>query len=405
MIRSLLREWGIGGPAGYVFVGRAVAMGSSILTALVASRLLGAEGRGVVVGFAAVQYLLASGLAAGTGSAVYLLASRREQTATGIAGSILTVGAGIAVLTSIAALGAIRLDLSPHLLPGLDAAVVMVIGPAAGCQYVATAMIQLAMGTSRAAATMATLALAPAGLLGATLVVTVSHGNAASMVVAYAIAWAVAALVATAIVSARPRFSGAVSKRVLEVGSPAALGDIANALSYRSDVVLLALLAGPSAVGVYSLAVQAMEPLWLLAGSAAGGLLIALPRQSPATWRASTVRATLRVGIATAIGAGAVVLLMPFLAGVAGPSFADSPGVALLLAPAIVFLAASKTLAVVQLARGRLWLATAISASSLAVNTSSNALLIPTFGAAGAAIGSVISYGASALLWIRALRR
>lgn len=405
MIRALSGAAGLGGPAAFVFFGRLLALGTGILTALLASRALGADGRGVVVTFAAIQFLLATGLAMGTGSAAYLLTSRREVEVPAIVGGVLQVGAAIGVASGLVAAAAIATGIDRQLLPDAPAAVAVLIAPAAASQYVATTMVQMAMGSARPKATMIALALSPVLLLVATASVAAAGGGAADMIAAYTVAWAVAAAVAAVVVSRRVSIRLATARRLVGVGSPAALGDLANALSYRSDVLVLSLLAGPAAVGVYALAVQALEPLWILAGSAAGGLLISLPSQPSQTWKPTVVTATLRISAMTLVGAVVVVLLMPVLVTAAGPGFEAAPIVALAIAPAIVLLAASKTLSVVQLVSGRLGWSTLISGASLAVNLAANVALIPVLGAVGAGLASVVSYGSSAVLWTWALRR
>ena len=405
MIRALSGAAGLSGPAAFVFFGRLLALGTGIITALLASRALGADGRGIVVTFAAVQFLLATGLAMGTGSAAYLLTSRRDLPVPAIVGGVLLVGVAIGVASAIVAAAAIASGMSRQLLPDRPAAVALLVAPAAASQYIATTMVQMAMGSARPKATMISLAVSPVMMLVATASVAAVGGGAAEMIAAYTVAWAIAAGVAAIVVSRSVSVRLSTARRLVGIGSPAALGDLANALSYRSDVLVLSVLAGPAAVGVYALAVQALEPLWILAGSAAGGLLISLPSQPPQSWKSTVVGATLRISAVTLVGAIAVVLLMPILVTAAGPGFEAAPLVALAIAPAIVLLAASKTLSVVQLVSGRLKWSTLISGASLLLNLAANVALIPLLGAVGAGLASVVSYGSSAALWAWALRR
>jgi O-antigen/teichoic acid export membrane protein len=318
---------------------------------------------------------------------------------------VLLVGGAIGVASAVVAAAAIASGITRELLPNVPAPAAVLVAPAAASQYLATTMVQMAMGSARPRATMIGLAVSPVLLLVATAGVASVGGGAAEMIAAYTVAWAIAAGVAAIVVSRSVSVRLASARRLMGVGRPAALGDLANALSYRSDVLVLSLLAGPAAVGVYALAVQALEPLWILAGSAAGGLLISLPSQPPQTWKPTVVGATLRISAVTLVGAIAVVVLMPVLVTAAGPGFEAAPIVALAIAPAIVLLAASKTLSVVQLVSGRLGWSTLISGASLALNIAANVALIPLLGAVGAGLASVVSYGSSAALWTWALRR
>jgi O-antigen/teichoic acid export membrane protein len=225
------------------------------------------------------------------------------------------------------------------------------------------------------------------------------------MVGAYTAAWLAASLFSLRVAVNRLSFTREAVVRLIRTGLPASLGDIANALSYRADVLLLAWLAGTSAVGVYALAVQALEPLWILAGSAAGGLLLTLPSASPTEWRPRVRTTARRAALWTAAGTAVVIVILPGVVWVLGPSFGPTPAVALALGPAIVFLAVSKVTSVLQLVAGRLWWTSLISWTTLVVNIALNLLLIPAFGALGAALASTGSYFLSMCIWLVAMSR
>jgi O-antigen/teichoic acid export membrane protein len=401
---TLRRLVGLQGPAGWVFAGRVIGLTAGIVTALVLSRALGAAGRGTVVSFSAMQFLLSSALAVGTGSSVFLLATRRKIDGAVLVASIATMAAAMAAMTTlIAALGSVT-GIASAIAPDVPGWIFLLLGPAVGGQYLVISAAQLGMGLARSRAVFATLVAAPVSLATATIVVSLLHPTPERMISAYAAAWLVAAVIGLVALGLPPRLRWSAIGDLLRTGLPAMPGDIANAFSYRADVILLALLSGTSAVGVYSLAVQTLEPLWILASSTSAGLLMTLPSHSRAQWSGDTLRTAARTALLTIGGIVIVLALMPAVVAIAGPSFDATPTVAAVLAPAVLFLAMSKVLSAVQLVAGRLWWSSIVSWSSLAVNIGLNLVLIEPLGATGAALASTGSYLVSACLWFGALQ-
>ncbi len=191
---------------------------------------------------------------------------------------------------------------------------------------------------------------------------------------------------------------------VLRVSRAAAVGDISNALSYRFDVLVLGAIAGADAVGVYSLAVQALEPIWLIATAASSGLLITLAGSPVETWAERVRAVTRRVVLATFGGVSLVLLVFPGVVGLVGPTFALSPATAILLAPGVVALAGSKVLAAGQTAAGRLWLGSVIATAAVVVTTLLDLIIIPKLGPLGASVASSAGYGSSLAMWILVTR-
>lgn len=404
-IRFIRALAGVDGPAGWVFAGRILALTSGIATALLASRTLGPDGRGLVVTYAAVQFLLATGLALGTGSAAYVTASRRTVPSGTVVAGIWAAACGLGLVSGLAIATALATGFDRVVLPGVPALVLMLVPLGVVAQYVVLVLAQVAMGEGRVRVTLLAIAVPPILLLGATAIVAVVSPDSSTMIVAYVVAWLTAAMGVQVGVHGRPGLSWNAARQLVRVGRSAAIGDLMNALSYRSDMLLLMWLSGPTAVGIYALAVQALEPVWVLAGSAASGLLIDLPKQEAESWKRRVAATTRRAMVVTAGAVVAVLAAMPLIVAVAGPGFAATPLVALVLAPGIVLLAASKTLASLQLASGRLWWSSIASAVTVTSNLSANLLLIPLLGAVGAAASSSASYGASLATWMTAYRR
>lgn len=391
------------GPTGTFAGARLIALAAGLVAVVISARLFGPDGRGVIAAFAVLQFLAATGLALGSGSGAFVAAHRDTDSVPALANGLLAIAMGLGV--AVAALAGAAWLLGPwHVaVPGTPLAVALILGPAVAGQYLVLGGSQLAMGAGDTRRAAAGLVIGPAVMLAAVGVAALAELLLAEFLLVQAAAWLLAGAVFVVAGGGRvPAPSPAM--RILAGGRGAALGDLTNALSYRVDVLLVAALAGSAATGVYSLATQIMEPLWLLATSTAGGLLISFRGRPEAERSARTARAVRRTAILTAAGAVVFVLVVPVAAALAGPGFEDAPRIGLLLAPGIVFLAVAKILAAYQTSLGRLWLGSVIATVAVAVGVAGGLLLIPPLGAAGAAVAASLSYGSAMVMWLAAFR-
>ncbi|MBI3748467.1 MAG: polysaccharide biosynthesis C-terminal domain-containing protein, partial [Chloroflexi bacterium] len=161
---------------------------------------------------------------------------------------------------------------------------------------------------------------------------------------------------------------------------------------------------GVREVGIYSFAVQFLEPVWIIATSAVTGYLVGYGPLSSSAGLRALFRAAGTVAIITCGGLIALLLAMPSVVQVVGRGFVESLLPALLVSPGILFLSVSKVLAAHQLAAGRLWLSSSVASASLLVTTVADVVLMPHFGAIGASAASSVGYGISLALWIYTTR-
>ena len=175
---------------------------------------------------------------------------------------------------------------------------------------------------------------------------------------------------------------------------------VVNLLSYRIELFILDRYGGLSDVGIYSIAMQAAEAMWLIAAAVANAVTAPAVHEDERT-AARLVASAARRGLLLTAGVAVVVgvaapLGIPL---VLGEAFADADTALLLLLPGIV-LYAPVTILVVYLSvrRGRPRLSLAVSGVGMAVTLAGAVLLIPPYGLAGAAIASTIGYAAGALL-------
>ena len=391
------------GPTGAFAAARLVGLAAGLVAVLLSARLFGPDGRGVIAAFAVLQFLGATGLALGSGSGAFVAAHRDTETGPAIANGLLAIAAGLGVVAAALAGAAWFLGAWHVAIPGTPLVVALALGPAVAGQYLVLGGSQLALGAGATKRAAAGLVIGPAVMLLSVGAAAVAGLSLPDFLLVQAAVWLLAG--AIFVIAGGGRLPGLSSaRRILTGGRGAALGDLTNALSYRVDVLLVAALAGSAATGVYSLATQLMEPLWLLATSTASGLLIGFRGRSERERAARTVRAGRQTAALTAAGAVALVLAVPVASALAGPGFEDAPRIGLLLAPGIVFLAIAKIFAAYQTSLGRLWLGSVIATVAVAVGVAGGLLLIPPFGAAGAALAASLSYGSALAMWLVAFR-
>ena len=177
-------------------------------------------------------------------------------------------------------------------------------------------------------------------------------------------------------------------------------------LNLRLDVLLLAALSTPRAVGVYAVAVIFAELVWLVTDAISTG---ARERQwGPSGGDAiATTAASARMSLLLAL------LLLPVLAVLApltihlvfGAAFAGATDALWALLPAAVAMAWWRALSAGLVRFGRPREVNAIALAALVANLVLNVVLIPPLGIAGAALASLGSYGLGAALAARAFAR
>ncbi|MDQ6751714.1 MAG: oligosaccharide flippase family protein [Actinomycetota bacterium] len=205
------------------------------------------------------------------------------------------------------------------------------------------------------------------------------------------------AAAACALRAVRPKFAGAV-RRVLPLlrrALPFALLAASYLLYSRIDLVMLGLIDGRHAAGQYGVATRVLETALLVPiyfGSAflatishgVGGRL-ATPPTPQRTARA--LRASLLIGAPCSFG---LALAGPWLVDlVAGPGYGSAGELLARLSPVIALVACYGVLSNLQLALDRTATLVAIVAGGALVKIAGNALLIPAYGARGAAATAV----------------
>lgn len=391
---------GVIGPSTLVFLARVISLGAAIVTVLITARTLGPEGRGHVAVFAVLVLTSSTVLGFGTGVAAYSLAALDGTSPAVIARALVSWSLGLTVVAGAIALGISWSGQLDRWL-GRDADMASVLlGLGSGAQYLALALSQLATGTGRAGVTALGFGMPAVFTMVITILASLVAPGASSFMVAQVAGWMLAAVSLAAVLSVSLLPSRADIPALSVRARRAALGEVANALSYRLDILLLAAIAGPGSVGVYSLAVQVVEPVWIVATAMSSGLLLRLRHLPRPRWARVTVSRLPTAVLFSMFGVAAVIALIPLAVTYVGPGFEQTQGVAICLAPGVVALAVSKILAAYNIACGRLAMGSVVATVSVIATTALDLALIPMMGAFGAAIASSLGYGVSMLLWI-----
>jgi O-antigen/teichoic acid export membrane protein len=188
---------------------------------------------------------------------------------------------------------------------------------------------------------------------------------------------------------------------VVKYSLPSYVANAAQFLSYRVDVFLVNWFWGATAVGLYVLAVNIAELVWLLPSAAATALFpkVAATQtkyRENAELASRACRFALWLSLSAAIILGVSgYLALPF---VYGEAFRESRIPLLLLLPGVVGFSVVTVLAAYIAGMGRPQTNMLVSLVGALITITGDLLLIPRYGIAGAALVSSVSYLLSALL-------
>ncbi|WP_440956482.1 flippase [Methanosarcina sp. Mfa9] len=195
------------------------------------------------------------------------------------------------------------------------------------------------------------------------------------------------------------------TKECLGYGWKAHLSNILAFVNYRADLFLVNFFLAPTATGVYVIAVQIVEKLWILSQSVS---TVILPRLSELHTEEEkrqhlTPLIARWVLLVSSIGALILALLVsPFINFFYGSEYVPAVGALFWLIPGVLVGSVSKVLANDIAARGRPELNLYVSMLVVSVNIICNIILIPRLGIVGAAIATTIAYVLNSItkLWL-----
>jgi O-antigen/teichoic acid export membrane protein len=174
-------------------------------------------------------------------------------------------------------------------------------------------------------------------------------------------------------------------------------------IGYRAELFVLEAFDGVDAVGLYSVANQTTESLWLIAAAIATSITAAVVRSDEESAIAVVRRSLLRSVLYTGGAAALIAIAAPFVVPRAlGHAFDGSTRPLLLLLPgALVYAPMQVFVVYLSVRHGRAGLSLAAGAVAMAVTVAASFPLIDAYGASGAAGASAIGYACGAVTaWV-----
>lgn len=376
---------------------------------LILARALGPTGRGTIA-FIVVTALVAARVAGlGVGEATTVFVAQRQERR----GALLANAVGFmltsAFLTAAIAC-AVLLLLGEHRPAGVGPAELAVLAAATMASALADAGYVFLLGCNRLRPVALITATASWGYAFALLVLWATVGLT---VFRAAIAWAAAESVRALALLVRAnrglvgrRLDRALLTEAVHFGSRAWVGSLARFLNFRTDQILMGFLASEAALGVYAVAVNASEVLLYLPSVTAAALLPVAARADPEARTEQALRAFRSVAVVIA-GAGLIAALVgPLLIPLAfGDAFEASVTPFLWLLPGAFGFAATAVFSYALVAGSAPGRSSIGPLVSLAVGIALDLVLIPRFGASGAAAAASIAFLAGGGAVIAVFRR
>jgi O-antigen/teichoic acid export membrane protein len=385
---------------------RALSTPIALVLVLIQSRFLGPSGRGTFV-LAVLSVTILSRLLGQLGLAV--TARMREQDvelrrlvhrALGLAVVLGGVGAGLATGVAVAT--------------GVETEIAVIAALALVPNVVWQIVSGVLLGLARVRAWNYVQALSPLlTLIGMLILVVALDGGVAAALLAWTLAHVLTAAFALAIardtwlpVGPTPildRHGRTILALALAMGAV----QVVSLIGYRVELFVLELFDGVDAVGIYSIAMQAAEAMWLVPAAIATAITGPVTHDDERDANALVRRSALKglaytAGVALVVGVAAP-FLIPLLF---GDDFAPATRPLALLLPGVVAYAPVTVLVVyLSVRHGRPNLSLAVALLAAGVTAALSFALIPPFGASGAAAASGLGYVAGAILaWALFLR-
>jgi O-antigen/teichoic acid export membrane protein len=400
--RRVAREFA--GPAPRDALGTFLAIGAAVTAGfaagLVLARMLGPEGRGLFELARTVAYTTAIAAGLGLGRAVIFFRGRAVISRQELFGAVSGLLASSTVVAAV--LAAALLATGWEGLDELDVALACASLPLIVFYIEGHTALR---GIGLEAWFRRTLATRDAAFLVLLPLALALRVDVSVALVAWAAHWLLGAAVIAWLLHracGRPRAPGRATRRMLVFGASQALVGLLMHVHLRVDLFILQAFRDASEVGHYAVAFGVTEPL-SYAGLAIAVVLFPQTAARTADDRRSGSRGTLRAlyaAIAPAL-AGAAVLAVggPALVEMLlGSDFAPAGDPLRALLPGSVALAALLVLQSDIAGRGRIWTLAGVTASVVVAKAALAAVLVPAFGATGAAAASSSTYVLGAAL-------
>jgi O-antigen/teichoic acid export membrane protein len=376
---------------------------------LILARALGPTGRGTIA-FITVTALVAARLAGlGITEATTVFVARRVETRGALLANAVAFLFGSALFLAALACGAL-IVLGDHGPAGIGAPELAVIVAATLVSALGDAGYCVLLGCER---------LRPLALITATaswvypVFLLAIWSTAGLTVLRAAVAWTVAESIRAAAYLGQSKRGLTVSRpdpgllvEAVRFGSRAWVGSLSRFLNFRMDQILMGFLASEAALGVYAVAVNASEVLLYLPAAMATALLPAAARTEAGLRVEQALRAFRSAALVTTAAALVAALVGPVLLPlVFGEAFDASVRPFLWLLPGALGFTAMIVFSNALVAHSAPGLSSVGPLVSLVVGIGLDFVLIPRFGAAGAAAAASAAFLAGGCTGLIAFRR
>jgi O-antigen/teichoic acid export membrane protein len=372
---------------------------------LILARGLGPTGRGTIAFITVSALVIARVASLGVGEATIVFAARRPGArAVLLVNLVLFVVGSALVMASLACVGLVAIgDERPA---GLGSSELTILAFGTVASALTEAGYAFLLGCSR----LRRLALITASASWVyPLLLSVLWIGAGLTVTRAALAWTTAESIRALLFLRQSKRGVGVARpnvRLLlesvHFGIRAWVGSLSRFLNFRTDQILMGFLASEAALGVYAVAVNASEVLLYLPAAMATALLPVAARADPERRNEQTLRAFRSAALVTAGALLIAALLGPLLLPlVFGDAFQSSVGPFLWLLPGALGFAATAVFSNALVAASAPGLSSIGPFVSLVVGFALDLLLIPPFGANGAAAAASAAFlagGAVALV-------
>lgn len=395
-----------------IFVARIVGNAGFFVAVLILGRGLEPTSRGVFALITTAAQIVSRTASFGASDTVMVFAARWPALrSTLLTNLVLFVGAtNIAVGGVLVALAFAVSGPLPSHVTELEV-ILLAVGAVAG--GLAGASDSYLVGCSRIAITSTVSAIMPwvyAAVLGALWAVGALRTDVAMLVwVGFYAVWAAVSLTISTRQAGWSRPDRALLRKSTSFGIRVWPGSLTRLLNYRTDQILLGLMAGPETLGIYAVAVNVSEILLQFPSAAATALVPALagsPSHARTRRALSVFRVLELIAIATVVVAAlAGPIVIPF---VFGSPYAAAVAPFLWLIPGTLGFVASDVFASALMTQGAPWLSSLPSIAALLAGFALDLILIPPFGASGAAAaatGAFFAGGTVAFVLFRRLNR
>jgi O-antigen/teichoic acid export membrane protein len=192
-------------------------------------------------------------------------------------------------------------------------------------------------------------------------------------------------------------------KKMFALGFYNQLAHVLQLLSFRASYYILEQYKGEAAVGVFSNASSITESIWLIATSISLWQYAVISNAQDQQYTIQLTEKLTRFGMFAALLSVLFFLLLPasFYQLVFGPDFGGLRALMWALAPGVWIFTYALVVGHYFSGHGRYVVNALASGVGLVLSLGASMLLIPVYGALGAAIAASISYGATSLVVLR----